>query len=126
MCAGIHSKKVRALKLFPIAAVLGLGILSTTSALAQQISGADTTFPEPLFQRWGETAKAAIGLEVNDQAIGAGGGLNRVRNRTADFGASDMPLSAEDIEKGRLEQFPTAMGAIVLIVNVPGDPRTRR
>lgn len=126
MCAGIHSRKGRALKLFPIAAVLGLGILSTTSALAQQISGAGTTFPEPLFQRWGETAKAAIGLELNDQAIGAGGGLNRVRNRTVDFGASDMPLSAEDIEKGRLEQFPTAMGAIVLIVNVPGDPRTRR
>lgn len=108
------------MKLFPIAVALGLGILSTTSAGAQQISGAGATFPAPLYQRWGEAAKAAIGLELNYQAIGSGGGINQIRNRTVDFGASDMPLSAEDIEKGRLEQFPTAMGAIVLTVNVPG------
>lgn len=61
----IHGGKERALKLFPIAAALGLGILSITSAGAQQISGAGAAFPAPLYQRWGEAAKAAIAPELN-------------------------------------------------------------
>jgi len=83
--------------------------LAATPALAQQITGAGATF-----------AKAAIGLELNYQAIGSGGGQNQILNRTVDFGASDAPMDAEKLKSGNLLQFPAVMGAVVPIVNLPG------
>ena len=63
-------------------------------AMAQQITGAGATFPAPIYAKWGEAAKAAIGIELNYQAIGSGGGQNQILNRTVDFGASDAPVDA--------------------------------
>ena len=94
--------------------------LAATPALAQQITGAGATFPAPVYAKWGEAAKAAIGLELNYQAIGSGGGQNQILNRTVDFGASDAPMDAEKLKSGNLLQFPTVMGAVVPIVNLPG------
>src|SRR3954449_9651037 len=92
----------------------------TMAAQAQQITGAGATFPAPVYTKWGEAAKAAIGIELNYQAIGSGGGQNQILNRTVDFGASDAPMAPDKLESGKLLQFPTVMGAVVVIVNLPG------
>lgn len=91
-----------------------------SAAAAQQVTGAGATFPAPIYAKWGEAAKAATGLELNYQAIGSGGGQTQITNRTVDFGASDAPMSTERLQKANLHQFPSVMGAVVLIVNLPG------
>ena len=89
-------------------------------APAQQITGAGATFPAPVYAKWGEAAKAATGIELNYQAIGSGGGQNQIINRTVDFGASDAPVESAQLQPNHLLQFPTVMGAVVPIVNLPG------
>ena len=98
---------------------IALGLLSST-AMAQDVTGAGATFPAPVYAKWGEAVKAALGIELNYQAIGSGGGQNQILNRTVDFGASDAPMDAAKLESGNLLQVPTVMGAVVVIVNVPG------
>jgi phosphate transport system substrate-binding protein len=93
---------------------------ATGSAQAQQITGAGATFPAPVYTKWGEQAKAAAGIELNYQAIGSGGGQNQILQRTVDFGASDAPMDAAKLESGKLLQFPTVMGSVVVIVNIAG------
>ena len=107
------------MRLATTALALGLGVFAF-AAQAQQITGAGATFPAPVYAKWGEAAKAAIGLELNYQAIGSGGGQNQILNRTVDFGASDAPMDPAKLESGKLLQFPTVMGAVVAIVNLPG------
>ena len=107
------------MRLATTALALGLGVFAF-AAQAQQITGAGATFPAPVYTKWGEAAKAAIGLELNYQAIGSGGGQNQILNRTVDFGASDAPMDPAKLESGKLLQFPTIMGAVVAIVNLPG------
>ena len=89
------------------------------AAHAQQITGAGGTFPAPVYAKWGEAAKAAIGVELNYQAIGSGGGQNQITNRTVDFGASDAPMDPAKLASANLLQFPTVMGAVVVIINLP-------
>ena len=101
------------------ATILGLSVFAG-GASAQQITGAGATFPAPVYAKWGEAAKAAVGLELNYQAIGSGGGQNQITNRTVDFGASDAPMAAEKLKSANLVQFPTVMGGVVPIVNIPG------
>lgn len=101
-----------------VAAVAGCAIGGT--AYAQQITGAGATFPAPVYAKWGEAAKSAIGIELNYQAIGSGGGQNQIFNRTVDFGASDAPVDATKLDENKLLQFPSVMGAVVPIVNLPG------
>ena len=104
-------------------AAVALAFISTMAVAgpvsAQQITGAGATFPAPVYAKWGEGVKA-IGLELNYQAIGSGGGQNQILNRTVDFGASDAPMEAAKLASGGLLQFPTVMGAVVPIVNLPG------
>ncbi len=101
-------------------AVLALGLAGfTVAAQAQQITGAGATFPAPVYTKWGEQAKQAIGIQLNYQAIGSGGGQNQILNRTVDFGASDAPMAPAKLQSGNLLQFPTVMGAVVVIVNLP-------
>ncbi|HEY2621474.1 MAG TPA: phosphate ABC transporter substrate-binding protein PstS [Acetobacteraceae bacterium] len=101
-------------------AALAIGLAGFTfGASAQQITGAGATFPAPVYTKWGEAAKAAVGIELNYQAIGSGGGQNQILNRTVDFGASDAPMDAAKLVDGKLLQFPTVMGAVVIIINLP-------
>ncbi|MGE0224513.1 MAG: phosphate ABC transporter substrate-binding protein PstS [Acetobacteraceae bacterium] len=105
------------------ALALGLaGFVVATQAQAQQITitGAGATFPAPVYTKWAEAAKPDLGISVNYQAIGSGGGQNQIMNRTVDFGASDAPMAVEKLRSGNLLQFPTVMGAVVVIVNLPG------
>ena len=95
-------------------------VLSMPALHAQQITGAGATFPAPVYAKWGEAAKAAIGVELNYQAIGSGGGQNQITNRTVDFGASDAPMAPEKLASANVLQFPAVMGAVVPIVNIPG------
>src|SRR5271165_3805428 len=99
-------------------ALAGFGFV--TGVQAQQITGAGATFPAPVYTKWGEQAKAAVGVELNYQAIGSGGGQNQILQRTVDFGASDAPMAPEKLDSGKLLQFPTVMGSVVVIVNIPG------
>jgi phosphate transport system substrate-binding protein len=95
-------------------------VVAAGSARAQQITGAGATFPAPVYTKWAEQAKAAVGVELNYQAIGSGGGQNQILQRTVDFGASDAPMDPAKLESGKLLQFPTVMGSVVVIVNIPG------
>ncbi|MCC7284081.1 MAG: phosphate ABC transporter substrate-binding protein PstS [Acetobacteraceae bacterium] len=101
-------------------ALVGLAIAAAVPAGAQQITGAGATFPAPVYQQWGEAAARAIGVDLNYQAIGSGGGINQVISGTVDFGATDAPLAAGRLAKLGLVQFPTLVGGIVLTINVPG------
>jgi phosphate transport system substrate-binding protein len=110
------------MKIAVAALAFGLAGVSVApgSARGQQITGAGATFPAPVYTKWGEQAKAAIGVELNYQAIGSGGGQNQILQRTVDFGASDAPMDPAKLESGKLLQFPTVMGSVVVIVNIPG------
>ncbi|WP_439595058.1 phosphate ABC transporter substrate-binding protein PstS [Falsiroseomonas sp.] len=103
-------------------AALGAGLLNARGAMAQTatITGAGATFPRPVYERWANAARTAANIQLNYQSIGSGGGINQITNRTVDFGATDAPLTVEQLRTGNLMQFPTVMGSIVLIVNLPG------
>src|SRR4051794_26192350 len=101
------------------AVAIGLAVF-VPAAQAQQITGAGATFPAPVYTKWGEAAKSAVGIELNYQAIGSGGGQNQILNRTVDFGASDAPMDPAKLQSGDLLQFPTVMGSVVVLVNIAG------
>jgi phosphate transport system substrate-binding protein len=90
------------------------------AASGAKISGAGATFPAPLYARWAEAYKAETGVALNYQAIGSGGGIKQIQAKTVDFGASDKPLKPEDLDKSGLYQFPTVMGGVVPVMNLPG------
>jgi len=103
------------------ATVLAISLGATTVAVhAQQITGAGSTFAAPIYGKWGEAANGATGLKLNYQAVGSGAGINQINNRTVDFGASDMPVAAEQLAAHKLMQFPTVIGGVDIIVNLPG------
>jgi phosphate transport system substrate-binding protein len=108
------------LHLKAIGALVGLALAAAGPAGAQQITGAGATFPAPLYFKWAEAARDAIGVQVNYQSVGSGAGQAQIRNRTVDFGASDAPMSEEVLQQNNLMQFPTVMGSLVAIVNIPG------
>jgi phosphate transport system substrate-binding protein len=91
-------------------------------ALGQQaqITGAGASFPRPVYERWGQAAREAVGIQLNYQSIGSGGGVNQITNRTVDFGATDAPITEAQMRERSLLQFPTVMGSVVQIVNLPG------
>src|SRR5256714_11453873 len=95
-------------------------IAATHPALAVDITGAGATFPYPIYAKWAEAYKARTGNNLNYQSIGSGGGIRQIQNKTVDFGASDMPLKPEELEKSGLVQFPTVIGGDVPVVNLPG------
>jgi phosphate transport system substrate-binding protein len=90
------------------------------AAAAETISGAGATFPYPIYAKWAEAYKAKTGTAMNYQSIGSGGGIKQIQAKTVDFGASDMPLKPEDLEKHGLMQYPAIMGGVVPVVNVKG------
>jgi phosphate transport system substrate-binding protein len=89
-------------------------------AQAATITGAGATFPRPLYDRWAAAAREGVGISLNYQSIGSGGGINQIAARTVDFGATDAPLTVAQMTERSLFQFPTVMGSVVLTVNLPG------
>jgi len=94
--------------------------LFAAPALAVDITGAGATFPYPIYAKWADAYKKSTGVGLNYQSIGSGGGIKQITARTVDFGASDAPLKAEDLEKYGLIQFPAVMGGVVPVYNVKG------
>jgi phosphate transport system substrate-binding protein len=106
-----------------IAAIGSALIGSAAGGLAwadTQITGAGSTFAAPIYSKWGEASSATTGVKVNYQAVGSGAGINQINNRTVDFGASDMPVAADQLAEHKLMQFPTVIGGVDIIVNIPG------
>jgi phosphate transport system substrate-binding protein len=91
-----------------------------SAAEAADISGAGATFPYPIYAKWAEAYKAKTGIGLNYQSIGSGGGIKQIKSKTVDFGASDMPLKAEELNESGLVQFPMVMGGVVPVLNVKG------
>jgi len=101
-------------------ALLGLAASPAFGAEVKEISGAGATFPYPIYAKWAEAYKAKAGVSMNYQSIGSGGGIKQIQAKTVDFGASDMPLKPEELDKAGLTQFPAIMGGEVMAINVPG------
>lgn len=109
-------------KLSYAATGLMLGIGVSTSAMAVDITGAGATFPYAVYTKWAEAYKAKTGNEVNYQGIGSSGGVKQIKAKTVDFAGSDAPLKEEQLDEMGLVQVPTVMGAVTIVVNLPGMP----
>ena len=90
------------------------------STVAADITGAGATFPYPIYAKWADAYKKTTGNGLNYQSIGSGGGIKQITAKTVDFGASDMPMKPEDLEKNGLVQFPAIMGGVVPVVKLAG------
>lgn len=90
------------------------------AAAKDSIDGAGATFPYPIYAKWAHKYNELTGMELNYQAIGSGGGIAQIKAKTVDFGASDAPLTAEELEEAGLVQFPMVLGGVVPIVNIKG------
>ncbi|HXZ47938.1 MAG TPA: phosphate ABC transporter substrate-binding protein PstS [Usitatibacter sp.] len=101
------------------AATLAAAALAT-QAFAADITGAGSTFAYPIYSKWAEAYKEKTGVGLNYQSIGSGGGIKQIIAKTVDFGASDMPLTVEDLQKDGLQQFPTCIGGAIPAVNLKG------
>jgi phosphate transport system substrate-binding protein len=104
----------------PLAAAAVAILAASGAASAANISGAGATFPYPLYAKWADAYKQKTGTAMNYQSIGSGGGIKQITARTVDFGASDMPLKGEQLEKEGLAQWPMVMGGVVPVVNLQG------
>src|SRR6266480_4746392 len=108
--------------------ILGLAIalgLSTNASAQMMINGAGATFPYPIYSKWFDAyTKVDPSVRFNYQSIGSGGGQKQILSQTVDFGASDGPMSDDNLAKapGKLLHIPTVAGAVVLTYNLPGNP----
>jgi phosphate transport system substrate-binding protein len=103
-CAGCGKKQARA----------------ETAAAPAEITGAGATFPYPLYAKWGAAHQQVGGVKLNYQSIGSGGGIQQIKARTVDFGASDAPLDPKDLDAAGLLQFPMVIGGVVPVVHLEG------
>jgi len=104
-----------------VKAIVAAGLVAaSTAAYAADITGAGATFPYPIYSKWADAYKKQTGNGLNYQSIGSGGGIKQIEAKTVTFGASDMPLKVEQLDKSGLVQWPMIMGAIVPVVNIEG------
>src|SRR5689334_507253 len=103
---------------------LGLAALPTMAAAAPiQINGAGATFPYPIYSKWfAEYYKLHPDIQINYQSIGSGGGIRQLTNQTVFFGATDGPMTNDQIQAAgaRVLHLPTVLGAVVPVYNLPG------
>ena len=102
-------------------AVVAAGLVAaSTSAFGADITGAGSTFIYPVLSQWADGFKKESGSAVNYQSIGSGAGIKQIEAKTVTFGATDKPLSVDQLEKDGLAQWPMIMGGIVPVVNIEG------
>jgi phosphate transport system substrate-binding protein len=106
--------------------VLMLAAATSGAVSAETINAAGATFPAPIYQKWFEEFhKAHPDIQINYQSIGSGGGIRQLTEGTVDFGASDMPMTDDQLSKvtkSKVLHFPTVLGGVVPTYNVPGAP----
>jgi phosphate transport system substrate-binding protein len=114
-----NKEKIMNVKMMSIL-LAAVGITGMAIADVKSIDGAGATFPYPVYAKWAAAYKTEKDVKINYQSIGSGGGIKQIKAGTVDFGASDAPLKAEELDKAGLMQFPMIMGGVVPVVNVPG------
>jgi phosphate transport system substrate-binding protein len=95
---------------------------STSSSSGVDLTGAGATFPQPIYYKWFSDYATSTGVKINYQSIGSGGGIKQLQDGIVDFGASDSPMTDDEISKakhGKVLHFPTVMGAVVITYNLP-------
>jgi phosphate transport system substrate-binding protein len=95
------------------------------AAMAQKINACGATFPDPIYKKWFSIyGRTHSGVQINYEANGSGGGVKGVTDGTVDFGASDMPMTDQELaaaaKRGKILHFPTVLGAVVPIYNLSG------
>ena len=106
------------IRLVSLAAAMCLGAFAAHAADA--VTGAGASFPAPIYSKWAEAYNKATGNQINYQSVGSGAGIKQIKEKTVDFGASDMPLKDEDLAAAGLMQFPTVIGGVVPVIHVEG------
>ena len=101
-------------------AAAAIATLTMGSAFAADITGAGATFPFPIYAKWAEAYKAVSGNSLNYQSIGSSGGIRQIKAKTVTFGATDAPMSGDDLDKEGMVQFPAIIGGTVPVVNLDG------
>src|ERR1700726_5189116 len=107
---------------------LGFAAFAIGAQAQMTINGAGATFPYPIYSKWfDEYARIDPSGRFNYQSIGSGGGQKQILAQTVDFGASDGPMSDENLAKapGKILHIPTVAGAVVITYNLPGNPRLK-
>ncbi len=110
------------------ALLLATGPAAGPATAQMLVNGAGATIPYPIYSKWfDEYAKMEPGARFNYQSIGSGGGIRQITERTVDFGASDGPITDEQLKKapGELLHIPMVLGAVVATYNLPGNPKLR-
>lgn len=111
-------------RFLPAGTALFLAVALAASSFAQtvQLNGAGATFPAPIYTKWfSEYHKLHPNVQINYQPIGSGGGIRQITERTVDFGATDGPMTVDQIQQAPgILHFPTVLGAVVPIYNIPG------
>src|SRR6202021_3306723 len=105
-----------------IAAAAVVATMAATAG-AQNLTGAGATFPNPIYSRWfSEYSASHSGVKINYQSVGSGAGIRQVSSKTVDFGASDGPMTDQQMAESKIKlfHFPTVLGAVVPVYNVPG------
>src|SRR6266566_134431 len=113
-------------KLLGLLLACGTAFAGATASAQMTMNGAGATFPYPIYSKWfDEYAKVDPSVRFNYQSIGSGGGQKQIMAETVDFGASDGPMSDENLAKapGKILHIPTVAGADVLTYNLPGSPK---
>jgi phosphate transport system substrate-binding protein len=103
--------------------LLSGGLWAATSSAGESLNAAGATFPAPIYQKWfNDYSKVKPGTQINYQSIGSGGGIRQLTEGTVDFGASDMPMTDEQLGKVKVKvlHFPTVLGGLVPTYNVEG------
>jgi phosphate transport system substrate-binding protein len=113
---------VKRLQTFILPAVMAAAFVAaaTSAASAIDVTGAGATFPYPIYAKWADAYKKETGVGLNYQSIGSGGGIKQIEAKTVVFGATDAPLSGNELDQNGLVQFPMVMGGIVPVVNLTG------
>lgn len=96
------------------------GQTAAPSGDARTVTGAGATFPYPIYAKWGHAYHEKSGVKINYQSIGSGGGIKQIKARTVEFGATDAPLTKDELDKDGLVQFPLVLGGVVPAVHLSG------
>jgi phosphate transport system substrate-binding protein len=127
-CARPDLKEMGFMKKFLTGAALALAITPLAGAQTVQIDGAGATFPYPIYSKWfSEYNKLHPEVQINYQSIGSGGGIRQLTNQTVFFGATDGPMTKEQLgtAPGTVLHFPAVLGADVPVYNLPGNPELK-
>jgi phosphate transport system substrate-binding protein len=103
-----------------VSAAAALCLSAFAAHAADSVTGAGASFPAPIYSKWAEAYNKATGNQINYQSVGSGAGIKQIKEKTVDFGASDMPLKDDDLTAAGLIQFPTVIGGVVPVIHVEG------